>query len=112
GVRFIDPEISVPGTVTGFLLYNSQVMVTNSASGGNLTIDGLTTNSTVNGLTLINAQASLKNTNVFAGGPLALSASTLTVSNHLNLSASGQVNFTLGTNAATITVRSNLVLGG
>jgi hypothetical protein len=36
----------------------------------------------------------------------------LTVSNHLNLSASGQVNFTLGTSAATVTVRSNLVFGG
>jgi hypothetical protein len=112
GVRFIDPQINVPGTVTSFLFYNSQVMVTNSAPGGNFTIDGLATNSTVNGLTLINAQASLKNTNVFNGGPLALNASTLTVSNHLNLSAAGQVNFTLGTSPATITVRSNLVLGG
>jgi hypothetical protein len=112
GVRFVDPQINVPSTVTSFLLYNSQVMVTNSAPGGNVTIDGLAANSTVNGLTLVNAQASLKNTNVFDGGPLALSASTLTVSNNLNLSASGEVDFTLGTNAATITVRSNLVLGG
>jgi polygalacturonase len=112
GVRFVDPQINVPGTVTSFLLYNSQVVVTNSTPGGNFTLDGLTTNSTVNGLTLINAQASLKNTNVFAGGPLTLSASTLTVSNHLNLSASGQANFTIGTSPATITVRSNLVLGG
>jgi len=112
GVRFVDPQISVPGTVTSFLLYNSQVMVTNSTPGGNFTIDGLATNSTVNGLTLINAEASLKNTNVFDGGPLALSGSTLTVSNNLNLSALAQVNFTLGTNPATVTVRSNLVLGG
>jgi polygalacturonase len=112
GVRFVDPQISVPSAVTSFLLYNSQVTVTNSTPGGNLTIDGLATNSTVNGLTLINAQASLKNTNVFDGGPLALSASTLTVSNNLNLSGSAQFNFTLGTNAALITVRSNLVLGG
>jgi hypothetical protein len=112
GVRFVDPQISVPGTVTSFLLYNSQVMVTNSTPGGNFTIDGLATNSTVNGLTLINAQASLKNTNVFDGGPLALRSSTLTVSNNLNVSALAQVNFTLGTNPATVTVRSNLVLGG
>jgi hypothetical protein len=112
GVRFVDPQITVPSSVTSFLLYNSQVMVTNSTSGGNLTIDGLATNVTVNGLTLINAQASLKNTNVFDGGPLALSDSTLTVSNNLNLGASAQVNFTLGTNVAIVTVRSNLVLGG
>jgi hypothetical protein len=112
GVRLVDPQINVPGTVTSFLLYNSQFMVTNSTPVGNFTIDGLATNSTVNGLALINAQASLKNTNVFDGGPLALSASTLTVSNNLNLGGSAQINFTLGTNAATITVRSNLVLGG
>jgi hypothetical protein len=112
GVRLVDPQINVPGTVTSFLLYNSQFMVTNSTPVGNFTIDGLATNSTVNGLALINAQASLKNTNVFDGGPLALNASTLTVSNHLNLGGSAQINFTLGTNAATITVRSNLVLGG
>jgi polygalacturonase len=111
GVRFVDPQINVPSTVTSFLLYNSQVIVTNSTPGANLTIDGLAANSTVNALTLVNAQASLKNTNVFDGGPLSLSASTLTVSNNLNLSASAQVNFTLGTNAATITVRSNLALG-
>jgi hypothetical protein len=112
GIRFVDPQIVVPSTVTSFLLYNSQVMVTNSTPGGNLTIDGLATNANVNGLTLVNAQASLKNTNVFDGGPLALSASTLTVSNNLNMGPTAQVNFTLGTNAATVTVRSNLVLGG
>jgi hypothetical protein len=111
-VRFIDPQINIPGTVTSFLFYNSLVTVTNSASVGNLTIDGLATNSTVNGLTLINAQASLKNTNVFDGGPIALDSSTLTVSNNLNLGASAQTSFTLSTNAVTLTVRSNLILGG
>src|SRR5215475_7568317 len=44
GVRFVDPQISVPSTVTSFLLYNSQVTVTNSTAGGNFTIDGLATN--------------------------------------------------------------------
>jgi polygalacturonase len=112
GVRFIDPQITVPGTVTTFLLYNSQVTVTNSSPAGNFTFDGLATNALANGLTLVNAQASLKNTNVFDGGPLSLSASTLTVSNNLNLPPSSQVNLTLGTNAATLAVRSNLVLSG
>jgi hypothetical protein len=112
GIRFIDPQFTVPGTVTTFLLYNSQVTVTNSSPAGNFTFDGLATNALANGLTLVNAQASLKNTNVFDGGPLSLSASTLTVSNNLNLPPSSQVNFNLGTNAATVAVRSNLVLSG
>jgi hypothetical protein len=112
GVRFVDPQITVPGTVTTFLLYNSQLTVTNAAPGGNLTFDGLATNSVVNGLSLYNAQASLKNTNVFNQGLLSLTASTLTVSNNLNLPSSSQVNFTLGKNAATLVVRSNLALSG
>jgi hypothetical protein len=110
GVRFIDPQISIPSSLTTFLLYNSQVTITNTTPGANLTFDGLAMNSLVNGLALYNAQASLKNTNVFDHGPLTLAASTLTVSNHLNLPASSQLNFTLGTNAATLVVRSNLVL--
>jgi len=112
GVRFIDPQINVPSSVTSFLLYNSQVSVSNSVPSGNFMLDGLSTNSLLNGLSLFNTQASLKNTNVFAGGQLALTASTLTVSNNLNLGASAQLNFTLGTSAATLVVRSNLVLSG
>jgi polygalacturonase len=111
-VRFIDPQINVPSSVTSFLLYNSQVSVSNSVPSGNFTLDGLSTNSLLNGLSLFNTQASLKNTNVFAGGQLALTASTLTVSNNLNLGASAQLNFMLGTSAATLVVRSNLVLSG
>lgn len=110
GIRFIDPQLAVPSSLTTFLLYNSQVTITNTAPGANLTFDGLTTNSVVNTLALYNAQASLKNTNVFDPGPLTLAASTLTVSNHLNLSPSSQLNFTLGTSAATLLVRSNLTL--
>src|ERR1051325_676931 len=76
GVRFIDAQINVPSSVTSFLLYNSQVTVSNTTLSGNYTLDGLTTNSVINGLTLFNSQASLKNTNVFDGGALALSGST------------------------------------
>jgi hypothetical protein len=112
GIRFADLQISVPGTVTSFLLYNSQVSVSNSVPSGNFTFDGLATNSLFNSLSLYSSQASLKNTNVFDGGPLTLGASTLTVSNNLNLSAAAQLTFTLGTSAATLTVRSNLVLSG
>jgi polygalacturonase len=112
GVRFVDPQINVPSSVTSFLLYNSQVTVSNTTVSGNFTLDGLTTNGLINGLSLFSSQASLKNTNVFDGGPLALSASTLTVSNNLNLDSTDQLNFTLGTSAATIVVRSNLLLSG
>jgi len=112
GVRFIDPQINVPSTVTSYLLYNSQISVSNTVPSANFTLDGLTTNSLVNGLSLFNAQASVKNTNALDGASLALSASTLTVSNNLKLKASDQINFTVGTSAATVVVRSNLVLSG
>lgn len=113
GVRFIDPLITVPSSVTSFLLYNSQVAVTNTSPNGSLaTFDGLTTNSVINALSLYSAQASLKNTNVFDHAPLTLSASTLTISNNLSLAASAQLNFSLGTNPTTLIVRSNLLLNG
>ena len=50
------------------------------------TLDGLTTNGYGNSFKFYNATGSLKNTNVLDDGPLTLAASTLTVSNNLNLS--------------------------
>jgi polygalacturonase len=112
GAQFIDCQFTLPSSVKTFELFDAQVVVTNSApASALLTFDGLTTNGYGNGLALDNALAALSNTNVFAGGPLSLSASTLTVSNNLALSGS-TLNYVLGTNAATIVVRSNLALGG
>jgi polygalacturonase len=118
GVQFIDCRITPPAGSSTFLLYNAQVIITNSAPTNTLfTFDGLTTNVvggalTGNTLTFYNAQASLQNTNVLDDGPLTLSASTLFVSNNLTLFPSTVLNYFLGTNAATVAVISNLVLGG
>ncbi|HEY1718361.1 MAG TPA: glycosyl hydrolase family 28 protein [Verrucomicrobiae bacterium] len=113
GVQFVDSQITLPPGSTTFELYDAQLTVTNSASAASpLTFDGLTTNGYGNSFFLYNAQASLKNTNVLDNGPLTISASTLAVSNNLTLFPSTALNYFLGTNAATISVISNLALGG
>ena len=55
----------------------------------------------------------LKNTNAIAlNSSVTLGASTFVISNNLTLFPSNSFNFILGTNAATIVVKGNLVLGG
>ncbi len=113
GAQFIDPAINLPAGVTNFAMFDSQVVITNSAPTNTLfTFDGLTTNGYGNSFSFYNAQASLKNTNVLDDGPLSLSASTLTVSNNLTLFPTTLVNFTLGTNTTRLAVAGNLTLGG
>jgi len=118
GIQFIDCQITPPARSNTFQLFNAQVIVSNSVPTSTLfTFDGLSTNvagSALNGsaLTFYNAQASLKNTNLFDDGPLTLSASTLTVSNNLTLFPATVLNYALGTNAATVAVKGNLALGG
>jgi polygalacturonase len=111
GVQLTDSQVS--GNNTNLWLFNAQVIITNSSPATNLfTFDGLTTNGYGNTFAFYNAQASLKNTNVFDDGPLTLSASKLTVSNNLALIPTTTLNYILGTNAATVSVISNLMLGG
>jgi polygalacturonase len=113
GAQFIDSKITVSASTTTFALFNAQVIVTNSSPLASLvTFDGLTTNGYANGFALYNAQASLKNTNVFDVGPLTIGGGKLTVSNNLTLFPPTTLNFVLGTNAATVSVVSNLTLGG
>ncbi len=113
GVQFIDCQITPPAGSNTFLIYNADVTISNSAPSANpVTFDGLSTNGYGSSLALYHAQASIANTNVFAAGPLTLGASTLMVSNHLNLGAASVVNFVLGTNASTVGVQSNLALSG
>ena len=113
GIQFVDSQITVPSSKTSFLLFNAQLIVSNSVPTNTLfTFDGLTTNGFGNTLTFYNAQASLKNTNAFDNGPLTIGASTFIVSNNLTLFPSTILNYALGTNAATIAVKGNLVLGG
>jgi hypothetical protein len=111
GVQLTDCQIS--GNSTNLWLYNAQVIISNSVPTNSLfTLDGLTTNGYGNTFTVFNSLAWLKNTNCFDDGPLTLGAAAFIVSNNLSLFPSTVLNFTLGTNAATVSVISNLALGG
>lgn len=112
GVQFIDSQFAMPPGVSTYELFDAQIIVSNSAPTGTLqTIAGLTTNGYANTLALFNGNASFQNTNVFANSPFTLGSGTLTVSNNLSLSST-VLNYYLGTNPTTISVVSNLFLGG
>ena len=113
GFQFADSKIIVPSGTTTFLLYNAQVIITNSAPTNTLfTFDGLTTNGYGNSLAFYNAQASLKNTNVLDDGPLTIADSILTISNNFMLFPSTVLNYTLDSNTDRVAVAGNLALGG
>ncbi len=113
GAQFVDSKITVSANSNTFALFNAQVIITNSVFATNLvTLDGLTTNGYGNSLAFYNAQASLKNTNVFGSGPLTLADSILTISNNFMLFPSTVLNFTLDPNTNRVAVAGNLALGG
>lgn len=113
GAQFIDCNLKTTATSNTFVMFNASVIITNSAPTNTLFMfEGLTTNGYGNSFAFYNAAGSLKNTNAFDDGPLTLSASTFTVSNHLALVPTTTLNYLLGTNAATLAVKGNLVLGG
>ena len=61
GFQFADSKITVPAGTPTFLLYNAQLIITNSVYATNLvTLDGLTTNGFGNSLAFYNARTSLK----------------------------------------------------
>ena len=113
GVQFIDSQISVAGTNT-FALFNADLVISNRISStGLVKLEGISTNGYGNSLSLYNAQAALTQTNLLAATDgVTLGGGTLTVSNNLNLSSSDVYGFVLGTNASTVAVKGNLVLGG
>jgi len=113
GAQFIDCNLTPSATSNTFALFNTQVIITNSApTGTQFIFDGLTTNGYGNSFAFYNALGSLKNTNALDDGPLTLSAATLTVSNNLTLFPTTTLNYTLGTNATQLAVVGNLTLGG
>jgi polygalacturonase len=113
GAQFIDCNLTPTTTSNTFALFNAQVIVSNSVPTSNVsTFGGLTTNGYANTLALYGEGGSLKNTNVLGNTDLALGASTFTVSNNLALNSSSAVSYTLGANTATLTVISNLTMGG
>lgn len=113
GAQFVDCNLKVSSTSNTFALFNTQLIVTNSAPTNPVfNFDGLTTNGYGNSFAFYNSLAALMNTNVLDDGPLTLSAATLTVSNNLTLFPTTVVNFTLGTNATQLAVVGALTLGG
>jgi hypothetical protein len=113
GAQFIDCNLQPSSTADTFVLYNAQAVITNSAPTNRLFLfDGITTNGYDSALAFYNAAGTEEDTNAFGNGPLTLAASTFTVSNNLTLFPTTVLNFTLGTNAATLAVTGNLTLGG
>jgi hypothetical protein len=112
-VQFIDCNWSLASSATNLQMWNAQVIISNStSSASSIKVDGLTTNGYGNALKLYRATASLVDTNSLAGGSVTLSESVLNVTNHLAPTHATPFNFTLGTNAAIVNVRSNLVFDG
>lgn len=113
GAQFIDCSLAVSPTSNTFAMFHCQVIVSNSLpTNSAFTFDGLTTNGYANSFAFYNATGSLTNTNTLAAGPVTLSDSTFTVSNNLTLFPQTLINFTLGTNSATLATVGNLGLGG
>jgi polygalacturonase len=114
GVRFVDSPITTPPGINNLELYNAELTISNSAPVSTpVTLDGFSTNGNGNTLLLYNAQALVKNTNLFSANPaITLGGSILTVSTNLNLGAGSSLNFVLGTNTTSLVVAGNLVLNG
>ncbi|HEY1791096.1 MAG TPA: glycosyl hydrolase family 28 protein [Verrucomicrobiae bacterium] len=111
--EFLNSQVSVAAKTPIYTFYGDQMVVSNSQPGAALaTLNGLSTNGIANYVTFYNAPAALQNTNTLAGGTLNLGAGTFTVSNNLSMLPESAFNYQLGTSAATIVVKSNLMLGG
>ncbi len=108
-----DSQVTLPAGTNTFSIFDAQISVSNSVpAAGLVSFDGLTTNGYGNVMNFDNALASLVNTNLFGGEPLSLNSSTLTVGNNLTLFPATSLNFSVGTNAATLVVTGSLALGG
>ena len=112
-VNLINTAHNPAAAVSQFSFYNSQVTFSNSPSLAAVTLDGATTNGIPNTFNFYNYVATLQHTNALdQGSTIALSAATFTISNNLALSPSNTLNYTLGTNAASLVVKGNLNLSG
>ena len=113
-VQIIDSTHNVPAGVSQYSFFDANVTFSNSTPSASIvTLDGATTNDIANSLTFFNVVMTLKNTNaVGLDSSVTLGASTFIISNNLALTPSNSFNFYLGTNAATVVVKGNLILGG
>jgi hypothetical protein len=112
GAQFIDCNLKASANSNTFSMFDGQAVITNSIPTNTLfTFNGLTTNGYNNSISLYSAVGATRDTNVLSG-PLTLAGSTFKVTNDLTLAPGSIVNFTLGTNTATLAVVGNLGLGG
>ena len=115
GVQLLDSIIT--NTASGqktLTLWNAGMVISNStsAAAGLITIDGTNVNSGLNSLAVYNAQAAMTVSNAFAASPITIGGGFLAISNHLVLSNTSVLNFTVGTSNSQVMVASNLTLNG
>ncbi len=110
GLTIADAVLTISGSAKTYSIYNAQFAVSNSApAASTVSLDGL---AGANALALYKTQAAMSDAAALGVNPLLVNASTLSNSTSLSLSASRVVNFSLGTNAATVAVAGNLMLNG
>ncbi len=107
GVQFVNSQITETGTGKKLTLFNASVIITNSVPGTNITVDGLTS---ATSLALYNASASSTAADFFGANPITLSGGKLAVTNNYGPPSAGVFNFGLGTNTSTVAVTGNLAL--
>ncbi|HXS68772.1 MAG TPA: glycosyl hydrolase family 28 protein [Candidatus Polarisedimenticolia bacterium] len=112
--QFIDSPINVPAGVNTFNLYDVDLVVSNRVFSTNLVrISGWNSASITNRFAFFNARAAFTDSNVLpATKSLSLGNSVIGVSNNWTMNPTMALNFTLGTNNATIAAAGNLALAG
>ena len=111
GIQWIDSSITNSGAGQKNLTYwNGGVIISNRiATGQSFTFNGQAGN-TNSSLALYNATGSMISSDAFGANPVTLSDSVLTNTGALTFAANDVLNFTVGTNPATIAVSGNLAL--
>jgi polygalacturonase len=103
-VQIVNSQINNPT----FALCNARAVFSNSVLGASvITLEG---DDNTNSLAFYNAPASCSDSSLFDANPITLAGSLLSDTTSLTLPGSTPVNFTLGTNAATVNVTGNLTL--
>ena len=108
GVTVSDSIITVASGRNTFELFDAQVTFSNRATGGSaISLEGL---SVTNPLAFYNQNASLNDGTFFDATLISLGGCTVSNGTALTLAGTTPVNFSLGTNAATLSVAGNLSL--
>ena len=108
GIQIVNSQIHVTDGSPTFALCDTQATFSNSAPGASvITFQG---DDNTNSLAFYDAPASFADSAFFDASPITLSGSVVADITSLALPSAAPVNFTLGTNAATVAVTGNLTL--